>query len=85
MRRKGVFPYEYIDSATRLNENKLPPQSAFYSKLTDSDISDEDYKHAQTVWKEFECKTLRDYLELYNESDVLILADVFENFIEIFV
>ena len=35
IRRKGVFPYEYIDSAARLNENNLPPQSAFYSKLTD--------------------------------------------------
>jgi len=80
LRRKGVFPYEFIDSVNRLNENKLPPKSAFYSNLTGSGISDEDYKHAQKVWEEFECKTLRDYLELYNKSDVLILADIFENF-----
>jgi len=55
----------------------------FIQKRTDSDISDEDYNHAQTVWEEFKCKKLRDYLELYNKSDVLILADVFENFRDI--
>ena len=80
LRRKGIFPYEHIDSVDRLNEVELPPKSAFYSKLNDTDITDEDYKHAEAVWKEFRCKTLREYLDLYNKSDVLILADVFENF-----
>ena len=51
--RKGIFPYEYINSVDRLNEDRLPSKSAFYSQLTDSDISDEDYRHAQEVWKEF--------------------------------
>ena len=77
---KGVFPHEYINSVGRLDEAELPPKCAFYSKLNDSDIGDEDYEHAQTVWKEFECKTLKDYLNLCNKSDVLILADIFENF-----
>jgi len=80
LRRKGIFPYEYINSVDRLNETGLPPKSPFYSKLNNTDISDEDYEHAPTVWKEFGCKTLRDYLNLYNKSDVSILADVFENF-----
>jgi len=80
IRRKGVFSYEYIDSVGRLNDNKLPSKPAFYSKLSGSDISDEDYKHACAAWEEFKCKTLGDYLEVYNKSDVLILADVFENF-----
>ncbi|XP_065639659.1 uncharacterized protein LOC136072381 [Hydra vulgaris] len=48
--------------------------------LNDEGISDEDYLHAQTVWKEFDCETFRDYHNLYNESNVLLLADVFENF-----
>src|SRR5271166_2546905 len=78
--RKGVYPYEYIDSIDRLSETELPPKSAFYSKLNDCDTSDEDYEHAQTVWKEFGFKTLREYHNLYNVSDVLLLADVFENF-----
>ena len=43
-------------------------------------ISDEDYKYAQTVWKKFGFKTFREYHNLYNLSDVLLLADVFENF-----
>ena len=80
LRQKGVFPYEYVDSFERLAETKLPPKEAFYSKLTDSHISDEDYKHAQTVWKTFEMKTMRDYHDLYLKTDVLLLADIMENF-----
>ena len=80
LRKKGVYPYEYMDSIERLSESKLPPKEAFYSKLNNSNISDEDYNHAQKVWDVFNCKTLRDYHDLYNKSDVLLLADVFENF-----
>src|ERR1043165_5429652 len=78
--RKGVYPYDYVDGVERLNETELPPKPAFYSKLNDSEISDEDYEHARTVWNEFGFKTLRDYHDLYNRTDVLLLADVFENF-----
>jgi len=78
--KKGIYPYDYIDCIEKLNETQLPPKSAFYSKLNNTEISDEDYAHAQTVWKEFGCKTMRDYHTLYNISDVLQLADVFENF-----
>ncbi|WAR13728.1 hypothetical protein MAR_003833 [Mya arenaria] len=78
--RKGVYPYEYMDSLKRLDETILPPKEAFYSRLSGDGISDKDYKHAQNVWKQFGMKTLRDYHDLYNQSDVLLLADVFENF-----
>ncbi|XP_034936405.1 uncharacterized protein [Chelonus insularis] len=61
--RKGVFPYEYIDDWDKLNETQLPAQSAFYSKLNNANISDEDCQHALT-------------------TDVLLLADIFENFRE---
>lgn len=78
--RKGVYPYDWVDSLAKLDELQLPPKEAFYSRLNDVGISDDDYEHAQTVWKEFGCKTFRDYHNLYNVSDVLLLADVFENF-----
>ena len=80
VKRKGVYPYEYMDSLERFKENKLPPKEAFYSRLTGEGISDEDYEHAEKVWKVFGMKTLQDYHDLYNATDVLLLADVFENF-----
>ena len=54
--RKGVYPYEYMDSLEKLKETALPPKEAFYSRLNDGGISDEDYAHAQNVWKTFKMK-----------------------------
>ena len=81
--RKGVYPYDYMNSPEKLKETKLPPKEAFYSRLNDEDISDENYTHAQKVWETFEMKNLEDYHNLYNQVDVLLLADVFENFRDI--
>jgi hypothetical protein len=78
--RKGVYPYDYMDGWERFEETKLPPKDKFYNKLNECGITDADYAHAQNVWKVFGCKTLGDYHDLYVESDVLLLADVFENF-----
>ena len=78
--RKGVYPYEYMDSFERFNETYLPPKEAFYSKLKKSGIPDEDYAHAKQVWEAFECENLGDYHDLYLATDAILLADVFENF-----
>ena len=78
--RKGVYPYEYMDTPEKLKETKLPPREAFYSKLNNENISDEDYAHAQKVWRVFKMEHFKDYHDLYNKIDVLLLADVFENF-----
>ena len=51
--RKGVYPYEYIDSSERFNERELPPREMFYSSLTDENITESEYDRAQTVWREF--------------------------------
>ena len=78
--RNGVYPYDYVDCMKKLDETSHPPKEAFYSKLTGEGITDEDYRHAQTVWKEFNIESMKDYHNLYNLSDVLLLAAIFENF-----
>ena len=80
IKRKGVYPYEYMNTEEKFKETKLPPKKAFYSKLSGEGITEEDYKHALNVWNVFNMKTFKDYHELYNETDVLLMADVFENF-----
>ena len=72
-----------MDTSEKLKETELPAKEAFYSKLNNEGIIDEDYTHAKKVWEAFEMKTLEDYHDLYNELDVLHLADVFENFRDI--
>jgi len=81
--RKGVYPYEYTDSWSKLSDTSLPGKSEFYSTLTESHIEDVDYTHAIRVWDHFKCRTLGEYSDLYLKIDVLLLADVFENFRDI--
>ena len=54
--RKGVFPYQWFNSFEKLDETSLPPKEAFYSKLYDSDISDEEYQHSQKVCETYAMK-----------------------------
>jgi len=78
--RKVVFPYDRLDSLEKLSERNLPPKESFYSKLIDCDITDKDFEHALKVWKHFKMTTVPEYHDLYLKTDVLLLADVFENF-----
>jgi len=80
LERKGVYPYDYVDTIERLSETSLPSKENFYSQLNDEDISNDDYEFACEVWKKFNIKTLGEYSDLYLKTDVLLLADVFENF-----
>ena len=75
--RKGVYPYDYVDCMKKLDETSFPPKEAFHSELAGEGITDEDYKHGHTVWKEFNIESIKDYHKLYNLSDVLLLADIF--------
>ena len=83
LKQKRFYPYEYMNSEEKFNDTKLPPREAFYSKLSGRGIKEKDYKHAWNVWNTFKMKTFKEYHELYNITDVLLLADVFENFRDI--
>lgn len=78
--RKGVFPYEYLNSVEVLEQPQLPPREAFASRLNETECSESDYIHAQKVWNEFRCEKFQHYLELYLLTDVGLLSDVFESF-----
>ena len=78
--RKGVYPYDYMNGVKRFDEKCLPSKEKIYSKLNDCGISDDDYEHTQKVWKEFGIKNMGEYHDLYLKTDVLLLADVFEEF-----
>ena len=78
--RKGVYPYEYIDEWDKFNEKVLPGKDSFYSNLTLENISEIDYAHANNVFKKFNINNLGEYHDLYVRSDILLLADIFENF-----
>ena len=78
--RKGVYLYEYMDNWERFNEAPLPDKESFYSELNKEGITDDDYIHAQKVWKVFKIKDLGEYYDLYAQTDTLLLADVYEKF-----
>ena len=80
LKRKGVFPYDYFNSFERFKEKELPPIEMFYLILNEKDISNSDYEHAQKVWKTFNMNVFKEYPDLYLQTDVLLLADVFEKF-----
>ena len=80
LKQKEFYPYEYMDKVERFKEDKPPPLKAFFSKLSGRGITKKDYNHVWNIWKTFKMKTLKDYHEIYNITDVLLLADVFENF-----
>lgn len=49
IKQKGVYPYDYMDSVDRFNDAQLPSKDDFYRILTDEDITDKSYAHAQNV------------------------------------
>ena len=86
MLRKEVYPYEYMTDVSKFSETELPPKDSFNSNLNagvisnsskfdniqPNEISDEDYQHAQKVFKAFDCKNLGDYTELYYVSQTFL-------------
>ena len=76
--RKGVYPYEYMQSWERFNETSLPPKKSFCGELNLENISDKEYFHAQKLWDVFAIRNLGVYHDLYVQTDTSLLADVLE-------
>ena len=82
--QKGIFFYDYFDSISRLDEKRLPDQDKFYNTLNDTGCTNRDYARADRVFKIQKMQSLRDYHDFYLKTDVLLLADFFEKFRDMF-
>jgi hypothetical protein len=78
--RKGVYPYSYMNDFEKFKETCLPPREKFYNDLSKKHISDGDYTFIHELWNTYNLKNLGELHDLYMETDVLILSDVFEEF-----
>jgi len=77
---KGVYPYPYMTGPEKFQETCLPPIESFYDTLNDEPLQPKDYERAKEIWSHFGIRTLQEYHDHYLKSDVLLLADVMENF-----
>ena len=93
LKQKCTYPYEYMGSFERFNEEKLPDKKYFYSSIKYRKIGDDnkisrghidvnDYLTCTKAWNKFRMKNMGDYHDHYLEKDVLLLGDVYEKFID---
>ena len=68
-----------MDNWERFDETSLPDKESFYSSLNMENIDDIDYRHGNNVFKKFKLKNQGEYHDLYVQSNMLLLADLFEN------
>ena len=78
--KKGIYCYDYMNSMERLDKTSLPSTEQFFNWLYDKHVSEEKYKYAEGVWETLKCNTMKDYHNHYLITDILLLANVFENF-----
>ena len=67
-----------MDSFSRFNETKLPDREKYYSILKREGITEDEYEFAKKIWEKVKLENLGH--ELYMNTDVTLLADVFESF-----
>ena len=87
LEQKGAYPYEYMNSFKRFDEDKLSARKYFFSSTkkgkidNDGNITIKDYMTCEKIWIMFGIKNMSDYHDHYLKKDVLLLANVFERFI----
>lgn len=69
-----------MDCIEQIEHTTLPGNKYFYNRLNKALIDSKEYNHAWILWNTFKSEIMLDYTQLYNKSDVLILAGVMENF-----
>ena len=83
LKQKGAYPYEYMNSFKRVNEDKLCVRNYFYSSTKDKNISEDgkisnghvsikDYMVCEKIWNKFKIKNMSDYHNHYLKKDVLL-------------
>ena len=93
LKQNGSYPYQYMNSFEKFNEERLRARKYFYSSTEDGNISDDgkiskghisvkDYLTCEKTWDKFEMKNTGDYHDHYLRKYVLLLADVYEQFID---
>ena len=93
LKQKGAYPYEYMNSFKKFNEEKLPARKHFFSstkkgkidndrKISDGYVSIKDYLVCEKIWDKFEMKNMVDYHDHYLKKDVLLLTCVFDKFVK---
>ena len=77
MKRKGVYPYDYMDSFSKFNDTKLPEREEFYNLLEDVNISEDNYNHAKNVWNTFNLQNMGEYHDLYLKNRYITISRCF--------
>ena len=84
LNKKLAHPYEYVIS---INDSKKPvynlKKEDFFSKLKNKCPDDGEIQKTKKFIEIFDIKSGEEITKLYLKSDVTLLADVFEKFIEI--
>lgn len=75
-----MFLYAYVYSFKKLQKTEVPLIEKFYDHLKQKGCSENEYNHAKLIWDFLKCKNIKDYMRIYLMFDVLLFADIFENF-----
>ena len=73
-----AYPYDYMNTFDKFNEEQLPSKEQFYSRLSEEDITNDDCNKAKQIRKHFNIKNMGVYHDLYLQTDVLLLTDVLD-------
>ena len=80
--QKLMFPYEWLDSHEKLTHVDLVSYDDFYSSLKSSNITRDEYELFLKLFKENDCTSISDWLQIYNVADVAPFIEAFRKMAE---